>query len=65
MRRYGVDEAETFKDEIAQATLRLVADRGADRVHTRDVVKSMGILPGLQWPSIVQARTNSGWPSPR
>ncbi len=43
MVRHGMKEAETFKDQIAKATLRLVADRGTDRVTTSDVVKTMGI----------------------
>lgn len=43
MARYAMKETETFKDEIAKAALRLVADRGADRVTTSDVVKTMGI----------------------
>lgn len=43
MARYAVKEAETFKDQIAKAALRLVADRGADRVTTSEVVKTMGI----------------------
>lgn len=43
MVRHSVKEAETFKDQIAKATLRLVADRGTDRVTTSDVVKTMGI----------------------
>ncbi len=43
MAKYRMKEAETFKDQIAKATLRLVADRGTDRVTTSDVVKTMGI----------------------
>ncbi len=43
MVKHGVKEPETFKDQIAKATLRLVADRGTDRVTTSDVVKTMGI----------------------
>lgn len=35
--------AETVQDHIAKATLRLVAERGADQVTTADVVKTMGI----------------------
>jgi AcrR family transcriptional regulator len=33
---------ETFQDRIAQATLRLVADRGADGVTTVDVIRATG-----------------------
>lgn len=43
MTRKGSSEAKTFKDQIAKATLRLVADWGVDRVTTSDVVKTMGI----------------------
>lgn len=43
MARHDGKEAEVFKDEIAKAVLRLVADRGTDRVTTSDVVKTMGI----------------------
>lgn len=35
--------AESAPDHIAKATLRLVAERGADQVTTADVVKTMGI----------------------
>lgn len=35
--------AGSVQDHIAKATLRLVAERGADQVTTADVVKTMGI----------------------
>lgn len=43
MVRHGAKEAETFKDQIAKTTLRLVADQGTDRVTTGAVVETMGI----------------------
>tara|TARA_R110002110_G_scaffold239506_2_gene455445 strand:- start:2467 stop:3111 length:645 start_codon:yes stop_codon:yes gene_type:complete len=43
MVRHGGNEAETFKDQIAKATLRLVTSRGNDRVTTSDVARAMGI----------------------
>lgn len=74
MARYAVKEAETFKDEIAKAALRLVADRGADNVTTSDVVKTMGITRAAMarhcpseddlWLSIaalIERRMRLGW----
>lgn len=46
MTRRGVKETETLKDQIAKATLRLVAERGSDAVARRDVIKAMGITRG-------------------
>ncbi len=36
-------DTESFQDQIAKATLRLVAERGVDQVTTMDVIKTMGI----------------------
>ena len=47
MLRLGVREADTFRDQIAKATLRLVADRGTDQMTTSDVVKTMGITRAM------------------
>lgn len=43
MPQHAARIAESFQDQIAKATLRLVAERGADQVTTTDVVKTMGI----------------------
>lgn len=43
MSQRAARNAESAQDHIAKATLRLVAERGADQVTTADVVKTMGI----------------------
>lgn len=43
MSQYTARNTGPAQDRIAKATLRLVAERGADQVTTADVVKTMGI----------------------